>query len=49
VARLALPIDPHVEGNAAPPSTIGEPKALGKESTLVQTGPVRDRQAPLAR
>jgi hypothetical protein len=48
VARLSLPTDPHVEGNAAPVSTIGEPEALGKETRLVETGPVRDRHAPLA-
>jgi hypothetical protein len=48
VARLSLSADPHVEGNAAPFSTIGEPEALRKETRLVQTGPVRDRHAPLA-
>jgi hypothetical protein len=48
MARLSLPADAHVEGNAAPFSTIGEPEALGKETRLVQTGPVRDRHAPLA-
>ena len=48
MARLSLPADPHVEGNAAPFSTIGEPEALGKEPTLVQTSSVRDRHAPLA-
>ena len=49
VARLALPADPHVEWDAAPLPTIGEPKALGKETRLVQTGLVRYRHAPLAR
>lgn len=48
VARLSLSTDPHVERNAAPFSTIGETEALGKETGLVQTGPVRDRHAPLA-
>ena len=49
VARLSPPADPHLEGYAAPYSTIGEPEALWKETTLVQTGPVRDQHAPLAR
>ena len=48
MARLSLPSDPHVEGNAAPFPTIGETEALGKETGLVQTGPVRDRHAPSA-
>jgi hypothetical protein len=48
MARLSLPADPYIERNAAPVSTIGEPEALGKETRLVQTGPVRDRHAPLA-
>lgn len=48
VARLSLPADPHVEGNAAPFSTIGEAEALRKETRLVRTSSVRDRHAPLA-
>jgi hypothetical protein len=48
VARLSLHADSHVEGNAAPLSTISEAETLGKEARLVQTGPVRDRHAPLA-
>lgn len=47
MARRSLPANSHVEGYAAPYSTIGEPEALGKETTLVQTRPVRDRHAPL--
>jgi hypothetical protein len=48
VARLSLLPDSHVEGNAATLSSIGEPEALGKETGLVQAGPVRNRHAPLA-
>ena len=36
VSRLSLSIDPDVEGDAAPPSTVGEPKALGKKPGLCE-------------
>jgi hypothetical protein len=47
VARLSLAVDSHIEGNAAPISTVGEAEALGKETRLVRTSSVRDRHAPL--
>lgn len=45
----ALPADTYVKGNATPLSTIDEAEALGKESSLMQTGLVSDGHAPLPR